>query len=175
MRSPSRCACASTGPHIETLPSHDFLNTSQRFVLHVVPFHHVVGENATSSSWLCKLGYKMRLGKNGQRPKKHQTVLRMVNICPRLYSGRNPLLEQMKPMPPASYFKGARRVAREATFDPLRGAFVVLARPNDPEPNPPERRRGLGGSPSKELGQVKALLVRPCRGAHLHLPACTYE
>lgn len=63
-------------------------------------------------------------------------------------------------MPPASYFRGSRRVAREATFDPLRGAFIVLARPNDPEPKLQERRRGLGGSHWKEPGQVKALLVR---------------
>lgn len=66
----------------------------------------------------------------------------------------------MKPMPPASCVKGARRVGREASFDPLRGAFIVLARPDDPEPNPPERRRGLGAAgSSKEPGQVKALLV----------------
>eukprot|EP00903_Cladosiphon_okamuranus_P021065 g19351.t1 len=72
---------------------------------------------------------------------------------------RNPLLEQMKPMPPASYVKGARRVGREASFDPLRGAFIVLARPDDPEPNPPERRRGVATvTSSKEPDQVKALL-----------------
>ena len=63
-------------------------------------------------------------------------------------------------MPPASYVKGARRVGREASYDPVRGAFVVLARPNDPEPNPPERRRGVAAvGSSKEHGQVKALLV----------------
>lgn len=63
-------------------------------------------------------------------------------------------------MPLASYVKGARRVGREASFDPLRGAFVVLARPDGPEPNPPERRRGLG-TVGFSMGpdQVKALLV----------------
>lgn len=80
---------------------------------------------------------------------------------PRPSSGRNPLLEQMKPMPPLTYLKGPLWVAREATFDPLRGAFVVLARPDDPEPNMPERRRGLRGvDPCRKPGQVKALLVR---------------
>lgn len=67
----------------------------------------------------------------------------------------------MKPMPPATFVKGTSLVAREATFDPLRGAFVILARPNDPELNPPERRRGLGAKGlCKDPGQVKAVLVR---------------
>lgn len=81
---------------------------------------------------------------------------------PRPSSGRNPLLEQMNPMPPGTYSKGdLRRVGREATFDPLRGAFVVLARPDDPEPDMPERRRGLRNVDScREPGQIKALLVR---------------
>eukprot|EP00752_Nemacystus_decipiens_P002208 g2099.t1 len=85
---------------------------------------------------------------------------------------RDPLLEQMKPMPPASYVKGARRVGREASFDPLRGAFIVLARPDDPEPNPPERRRGVAvvGS-SKEPTQVKALLSEEESRRPAKLPA----
>ncbi|CAM9791247.1 unnamed protein product [Hapterophycus canaliculatus] len=66
----------------------------------------------------------------------------------------------MRPMPPATFVKGSSRAAREATFDPLRGAFVILARPGDPEPNPRERRRGLGAvNPSRDPGQVKAVLV----------------
>ncbi|CAM9771665.1 unnamed protein product [Scytosiphon promiscuus] len=73
---------------------------------------------------------------------------------------RNPLLEQMRPMPPATCVKGSCRVAREATFDPLRGVFVVLARPGDPEPSPRERRRGLGAvDPSRDPGQLKAVLA----------------
>lgn len=64
-------------------------------------------------------------------------------------------------MPPATFVKGTSLVAREATFDPLRGAFVVLARPNDPELNLPEPRRGLGAvGLCKDPGQVKAVLVR---------------
>ncbi|CAB1113061.1 unnamed protein product [Ectocarpus sp. CCAP 1310/34] len=65
----------------------------------------------------------------------------------------------MKPMPPATFVKGASLVARQATFDPLRGAFVVLARPNDPELNLPERRRGLGAMGLfKDNGLVKDVL-----------------
>ncbi|CAM9341717.1 unnamed protein product [Ectocarpus sp. 13 AM-2016] len=72
---------------------------------------------------------------------------------------RNPLLEQMKPMPPATFVKGASLVAREATFDPLRGAFVTLARPNDPELNLPEPRRGLGAMGLyKDPGLVKDVM-----------------
>lgn len=66
-------------------------------------------------------------------------------------------------MPPGTYLKRGdlRRVGREATFDPLRGAFVVLARPDDPEPTMPDRRKGLRSlDPCHEPGQVKALLVR---------------
>lgn len=66
-------------------------------------------------------------------------------------------------MPPGTYLKKGdlRRVGREATFDPLRGAFVVLARPDEPEPNMPERRRGLRSvDRCREQGQVKAVLVR---------------
>lgn len=64
-------------------------------------------------------------------------------------------------MPPATFVKGASLVAREATFDPLRGAFVILARPNDPELNLPEPRRGLGAMGLyKDPGLVKDVLVR---------------
>ncbi|CAN0424039.1 unnamed protein product [Pylaiella littoralis] len=85
---------------------------------------------------------------------------------------RNPLLEQMNPMPPGTYSKGdLRRVGREATFDPLRGAFVVLARPDDPEPDTPERRRGLRNVDScREPGQIKALLSEPESRVHFKLP-----
>lgn len=75
-------------------------------------------------------------------------------------SGRNPLLEQMRPMPPATYTKGHSIVAREATFDPLRGAFIILARPDEPEPTVPERRVGRATGRAKIPDNLTAAMVR---------------
>ncbi|CAM9926081.1 unnamed protein product [Laminaria digitata] len=67
----------------------------------------------------------------------------------------------MIPMPPSTCLKGKRRAARESTFDPMRGAFIVLSRPNDPEQAPMERRGGLGsvGHP-KDPELLKEVMVR---------------
>lgn len=143
-------------------PSHGRLPKflAERFMLDAVPVHRL-----TCSGRLLQACIRQNVlyELERKRQSKINRNYRHPFFRPRCIAGRNPLLEQMKPMPPASYFRGARRVGREATFDPLRGAFIVLARPKDPEPNPQERRRGLGGSPWKDPGQVKALLVRGSR------------
>lgn len=79
-----------------------------------------------------------------------------------LTQARNPLLEQMIPMPPSTYRKGRATLAREATFDPLRGAFVVLARPDEPDPVARDRRTGLRVGQHKDVSHdvVIAVIVR---------------
>lgn len=66
-------------------------------------------------------------------------------------------------MPPATHQKGRWRGAREATFDPLRGGFILLAEASsyDPEKDLPQKRGGLKPLLHlKDSSGVKAIMVR---------------
>lgn len=62
-------------------------------------------------------------------------------------------------------------LAREATFDPVRGAFVVLARPEAPEPVVGDRKMGLRVGQHKDTGHLKAIMVRSGGGGEMKLTA----